>query len=64
MPPCYGKPGVKERRRNWKFVPIRFAPSMHRRKALGSEHPLVATTLENYAATLRKTGHDDRAAEL
>ena len=37
---------------------------MHRRKALGSEHPLVATTLENYAAALRMTGHDDRAAEM
>ena len=39
----------------------RSAPSMHKRKALGSEHPLVATTLENYAALLRQTARVDEA---
>ncbi len=34
---------------------------MHKRKALGSEHPLVATTLENYAALLRQTARVDEA---
>ncbi len=33
-------------------------------KALGPEHPNVATALENYAALLRETGRDDGAAEM
>ena len=33
-------------------------------KALGSEHPNVATTLENYAELLRKTNRDGEAANL
>ena len=35
-----------------------------RENALGPEHPNVTKTLENYAATLRKIGHDDRAARM
>ncbi len=31
-------------------------------KALGPEHPTVATALENYAALLRETGHPRDAA--
>ena len=33
-------------------------------KALGPEHPNLATSLENYAALLRKTGRADEAAEM
>ncbi len=33
-------------------------------KALGPEHPDVATSLENYAALLRETGRADEAAEM
>ncbi len=33
-------------------------------KALGAEHPLVAQSLENYAALLRKTGRDIEAVKL
>ncbi len=33
-------------------------------KALGPEHPHVATSLENYAALLRKTGRGNEAAKL
>ena len=33
-------------------------------KALGPEHPNVAQRLENYAALLRETGRDDRAADM
>ncbi len=33
-------------------------------KALGPEHPNVATNLENYAALLRETGRADEAAEM
>ncbi len=33
-------------------------------KALGPEHPHVATSLENYAAVLRKTGRTTEAANL
>ncbi len=33
-------------------------------KALGPEHPNVATALENYAALLRETGRNDGAAEM
>ncbi len=35
-----------------------------REKTLGSEHPQVATSLENYAALLRKTGRGGEAAKL
>ncbi len=35
-----------------------------REKTLGPEHPRVATTLENYAALLRKTGRTTEAAKL
>ena len=35
-----------------------------REKTLGPEHPLVAQSLENYAAVLRKTGRDKRAAMM
>ncbi len=35
-----------------------------REKALGPEHPSVATSLENYAARLRKTGRSTEAAKL
>ncbi len=33
-------------------------------KALGPDHPHVATALENYAALLRKTGRGNEAAKL
>ena len=33
-------------------------------KALGPEHPLVAQSLENYAALLRRTGRSAEAAKL
>ena len=33
-------------------------------KALGPEHPAVATVLENYAMLLRETGRDTKAANL
>ncbi len=33
-------------------------------KALGPEHPDVATALENYAALLRKAGRGEEAAKL
>ena len=33
-------------------------------KALGPAHPHVATSLENYAALLHKTGRDDEAVKL
>ncbi len=33
-------------------------------KALGPEHPHVATSLENYAGLLRETGREDRAEEM
>ncbi len=33
-------------------------------KALGPEHPDVATSLENYASLLRETGRADEAAEM
>ena len=33
-------------------------------KALGPQHPDVATNLENYAALLRATGRDAEAAEM
>ncbi len=33
-------------------------------KALGAEHPNVATSLEKYAALLRKTGRDAEAEKL
>ena len=35
-----------------------------REKALGPEHPEVATVLENYAPLLRKIGKDAEVAEL
>ena len=35
-----------------------------REKTLGPEHPLVAQSLENYAAVLRKNGRDERAAMM
>ncbi len=37
---------------------------MHRRKALGSEHPDAAISLENYAGVLRKISRDDQAAKM
>ncbi len=46
------------------------AGSLYRRalaikeKALGPEHPRVATTLENYAALLRKTGRTTEATKM
>ena len=33
-------------------------------KALGSEHPSVAASLENYAALRRETGRSDEAAKM
>ncbi|MCH7540299.1 MAG: tetratricopeptide repeat protein, partial [Proteobacteria bacterium] len=33
-------------------------------KALGPDHPDVATSLENYAALLRKTGRGTEATEM
>ncbi len=33
-------------------------------KALGPEHPHVATSLENYAALLRETGRDAEATKM
>ncbi len=33
-------------------------------KALGPEHPSVATALENYAALRRETGRSDEAAKM
>ncbi len=33
-------------------------------KALGSEHPHTATSLENYAALLRETGRGNEATDL
>ena len=33
-------------------------------KALGSDHPNLATSLENYAALLRKTERGNEAAKL
>ncbi len=33
-------------------------------KALGPDHPVVATSLENYAALLRETGRSDQAEEM
>ncbi len=33
-------------------------------KALGPDHPDVATSLENYADLLRKTGRGDEAAKM
>ncbi len=33
-------------------------------KALGSEHPSVAASLENYAALRRETGRGDEAAKM
>ena len=33
-------------------------------KALGPEHPTVATSLENYADLLRKTDRNDKAENL
>ncbi len=33
-------------------------------KALGPEHPRVATSLENYAALLRETGRGAEAAKM
>ena len=35
-----------------------------RQKALGPEHPRVATSLENYAALLRETDREDKAEEM
>ncbi len=35
-----------------------------REKALGPEHPRVATSLENYAALLRQTTRADEAARM
>ncbi len=35
-----------------------------REKALGSEHPSVAASLENYAALRRETGRSDEAAKM
>ncbi len=35
-----------------------------REKSLGREHPDVATSLENYADLLGKTGRSDEAAKL
>ncbi len=35
-----------------------------REKALGPEHPEVATSLENYAALLRQTARADEAERL
>jgi len=35
-----------------------------REKALGPDHPDVATALENYAGLLRKTRRESQAAEL
>ncbi len=37
---------------------------MHRRKALGSEHPDVADSLENYAGVLRKISRDDLSEKM
>ena len=37
---------------------------MIREKALGPEHPRVTTSLENYAALLRKTGRGEEADTL
>jgi tetratricopeptide (TPR) repeat protein len=34
------------------------------KKALGPEHPHVATGLENYAELLRKTNREDEAIKL
>jgi hypothetical protein len=33
-------------------------------KALGPEHPNVATSLENYASLLRKTGRGNEALKM
>ena len=46
--------------------PSRFinAPWRSWEKALGPEHPHVATSLENYAKLLRKTERDAEAEEL
>ncbi len=33
-------------------------------KALGAEHPAVATSLENYSALLRETGRGSEAVKL
>ncbi len=33
-------------------------------KALGPDHPHVATSLESYAVLLRKTNRADKAAEM
>ncbi len=35
-----------------------------REKALGSEHPELATSLENYAALLRQTGRTNEAERM
>ncbi len=35
-----------------------------REKAVGPEHPDVATSLKNYAALLRETGRGNEAARL
>jgi tetratricopeptide (TPR) repeat protein len=35
-----------------------------REKALGPEHPNVATVLENYAVLLRQTGRESHATEM
>ena len=35
-----------------------------REKALGPEHPLVAASLKNYAALVRKNGRGNEAAKL
>ncbi len=37
---------------------------MHRRKALGSEHPDVANSLEHYTGVLRKISRDDLSKKM
>jgi hypothetical protein len=48
----------------WSSALIRVSEAHARVEALGSEHPDVATSLENYASLLRATGRAGDAAEM
>jgi Tetratricopeptide repeat len=60
-----GKDIVDHIRRHWFLAePLYQRALAIREKALGPEHPNVATCLENYASLLRKMGRPEEAATL
>ncbi len=59
-----GAPSRENRERDAEAEPLYKRALAIDEKALGQEHPLVATSLENYAVLLRKTGRSSEATEM